>query len=301
MRMRAFHAVVFLPVLLGACAGVPAHEYLPAAARDKIVSTEVAVPVRQSEIYVFVPQSNIAAAGGGGLLLALVDAGVDSVRTTKAETAVKPLRDALVDFDFDGALQGDLKTSLGQVAWVHADNVHVVKTVTNDSLDAVLANSKASVVLFTTTDYRLSNDANELDVTVNASLFANTADLRALKPVTGRSITASLGNALYHNSLVYEVHLTGAGDDRDQNIAMLSADHGAILRKELSVSAAKLSSMLAADLQRAETDPAPAGKEVTVKNLAGLDVVGTAIASDSDGSLVRFSDGTEMFVGHATY
>jgi hypothetical protein len=299
MRLRAFHAVTLLPVLLSACAGVPPHEFLPGPARDKLTATEVAVPIRQSEIYVFVPQSNIAAAGGGGLLLALIDAGVDSVRTTKAEDAVKPLRDATVDFDFDSTLQNDLKTSLSQVAWMHADNFHVVKTVSNDSLDGVLAGSKDSAVLFTTTNYCLSNDADVLDIFVHASLFPNSPELRALKPSTGKSMTASMANALYQNTFVYESHLLGATGDRDQNIAMLSADHGAMLRSELKAGAAKLSEMLAADLPRTETDPVPAGKDVTITNQAGLPVNGSAVATDSGGSLILFKDGTQMFAAHA--
>lgn len=301
MRLRTILATAFLPVLLSACAGVPQHEFLPAAARDKIASTEVAVPVSQSEIYVFVPQSNIAAAGGGGLLLAIIDAGVDSVRTSKAETAVKPLRDAMVDFDFDGTLQSDLKTSLGQVAFAHADNFHVVKTVTPESLDGVLANSKDSAVMFTTADYHLSNDADVLDVTIRASLFANSADLRALKPATGKSMISSMANALYHSSFTYESHLVGSTDDRDHNIAMLSADHGAALRTELKTGTAKVAGMLAADLQR-DADPAP-GKEITINSQAGLPMTGNIVDSDSDsdGVHVRFKDGTEMFVGHAVY
>lgn len=300
MRLRAFHATALLPILLSACAGVPQHEFLPVAARDKIATTEVAVPIQQSEIYVFVPQSQIAAAGGGGLLLALIDAGVDSVRTSKAEDAVKPLRDAMVDYDFDGTLQSDLKTSLSQVSFVHPDSVHVVKAVNYDSFDGVIAASKDSAVLFTTTDYRLSNDANILDITMRAELIGNSADLRALKPWTAKH-SSEPANALYRNQFTYEVHLIGATSDRPSNIAMLSADRGAALRKELQAGEARLAAMLAADLQRTDTDPPPVGKEVTFTNASELPVVGNAVSGDADGSTVVLKDGTQMFVAHATY
>src|SRR5690242_17815904 len=104
--MNTWHLVTFLSGLLVAgCAGVPVHEALPDGARNKFTSTEVVVPVRQSEIYVYVPPSNVSSATGGGLIEALVDVAVDSVRTSKAEKAVKDLRDSLVDFDFDKELQ----------------------------------------------------------------------------------------------------------------------------------------------------------------------------------------------------
>src|SRR5580692_1676538 len=105
MKTHYARLAILLPVLfLGACAGIPPHEALPDAARDKISSTEVVLPIKQREIYVFVPNSTAGAASGGGLIGALVDAGINDIRTSKAEAAVKPLRDALVDFDFDKIL-----------------------------------------------------------------------------------------------------------------------------------------------------------------------------------------------------
>jgi hypothetical protein len=302
MRLRTFHAIALLPVLLSACVGVPAHVYLSQPERDKLASTEVAVPVSQSEIYVYVPPSQIAAAGGGGLLLALIDAGVDSVRTSKAEDAVKPLRDSLVDYDFDNTLQADLKDSLGQVAWMHAGDFHVVKTVSNESLDGVLANSKDSAVLFATADYHLSNDANILDITVHASLFPASADLRALKPAkNGRTVTGDLSNAIYQNTFIYDARLAGTGDDRASNIALLSADHGAALRKEMQLGETKLAQMVATDIQRAETDAMPAGRDVTVTGSSGLAMSGQAVGSDRDGTVVRFKDGSYAFAAHTAY
>src|ERR1700733_10150584 len=150
MRIPSVRSLLALmpTLVLGACqTQIPAHEFMPDAARDKVSSTETVLPIKQSEIYVFVPQSNIAAAGGGGLLLALVDAGVDSVRTSKAEAAGKPLRDALIDYNFDAVPKPGAKTSLSNLAWMHVANVRVVKEVTNDTLDGALAASKADAVL----------------------------------------------------------------------------------------------------------------------------------------------------------
>jgi hypothetical protein len=226
MRLRGSHYIALASALtLGACAGVPVHESLPVAAQDKISSTDVVLPIRQSEIYVFVPSSQIAAAGGGGLLLALVDAGVDSVRTSKAEAAVKPLRDAMVDYSFDEVLTGDVKASLSSIAWMHVGNVRVLKEVTNDTLDGALAASKADAVLFTTADYQLSNDGNVLTVTVVASLFPNSAALRELKKQTSTKPVTVMANSLYHNTLTFVTKLPNSnGSERDANIARWDAE-----------------------------------------------------------------------------
>lgn len=234
-------------LLLAACATLPPTQPLPGQARSEISSSEVVVPIRQSEIYVFVPDSQIAAAGGGGLLLALIDAGVNSVRTSKAETAVKPLRDAVVDFDFDAMMRDDLKDSLSHLDWLHVHDVHVVKDVTPKGFDNELVGSKDEAVLFTTMDYQLSNDASALTITLNAGLYANSDALRALRPGKASSPSA-LENAIYRNTFRFDAPAPSPTIDRDQNIAEWSADHGAVLRAALKKGASDLAARLAGDL-----------------------------------------------------
>jgi hypothetical protein len=259
--------------ILSACATqVPVHESLPAAARDNIASADVVVPIKQSEIYVFVPNSQIAAAGGGGLLLALVDAGVDSVRTSKAEAAVKPLRDAIVDYNFDQTLQSEIQTSLASDPWLHPDHARVIKELANDRLDKVLMDSKDTAVLFATADYQLSNNALELTITMTASLFPNSDALNALKQRAKSGPRSSVVNALYHNTLTFTADVPNATADRDRNIATWSANNGAVMRATLTKGARELARMLASDLQGPEAD--------------------TALNNDPDGAIMRSGDGT---------
>ena len=299
MKIRLIHLFAVLTVSsLAACAGIPPHEYLPAPARDRIATTDVVVPIRQSEIYVYVPPSTAGATGGaafgivGALVGAMVDASVNSVRTSKAEAAVKPLRDSLVDYSFDTSLQGDLKASLGQVSFLNVADVHEVKDVTDDALDAALTGSKQGAVLFATADYHLSNDGDVLYVTVAASLFANNDALRALKAPQSKPPRTSLKNALYHNTLVFETKIPGATSDRDHNIAGWSADNGAAMRGALDTGARELAAMLAADIRRSESDGVdpPGAVTATLENQTG-----TVLGSDDNGSILRFKDGTLKF------
>jgi hypothetical protein len=285
-------------LLLSACSSIPPHEYLPAPAQQRIATTDVVVPIRQSEIYVYVPPSTAGAAGGaafglvGAIVGAVVDASVNAARSSKAEAAVKPLRDSLVDYNFDNAMQGDLKSSLGQVAFLNVAEVHEVKDVTNDALDASLAGSKQGAVLFVTTDYHLSNDGDVLYITVAASLFGNNDALRSVKAPPAKSPKTSLKNALYYNTMVFETKVAGASSDRDHNIANWSADHGAAMRAALDVGARELAAMLASDIQRSEKDSAgpPGAMTAKLENQTG-----TVVGSDDNGSILRFKDGTLKF------
>ncbi len=291
MRFRYLRIFVLFPVLFAcACGTISPYQPLPGAAMDKLSSTDVAVPIAQSEIFVFVPASNVGAATGGGLLGALIDAGVNDVRTTKANDASKTLRDALIDFNFDNVLQADLKASLSQVALLHADNVHVIKEVTSDNLDHVLDASKAAAVLFATTEYHVSNDGDVLSVILSAALFPRSDELKALVKSSNSGPKTLLTNALYRNVFTFETKAPGATGDRDHDMAAWSADHGAPMRAALTMATAKLSAMLAADIQRPAGATGDTGAPVKVDERPG-----TIVGSDADGTVVRFADGTMIF------
>jgi len=284
MRISLANCLVLLSVMaLAACATVtPDHVALAPKVHDNLTSTEIVAPISQSEIYVYVPPSEIAQRGGGGLLLALVDAGVNNVRTAHAESAVKSLRDAVVDYDFDQTLKADLKESISQLDWMHVDGVRVVKATSSATLDQVVSSSKNAAVLTVAADYHLSNDGRELTVVLHANLYANSAALASSKPAGGKADSpADPSNALYRNTFTFNAWAPGAAGERDQNIAAWSANKGAPLRAALSFGAARLSRMVEADLQ---------GQE---------DVAGAPVDSTMHGSVVRNGDGTLEFTASA--
>lgn len=247
MRFKPSHLLVLSALLLEACAGVPAYEGLPPAARDQISSTEVVVPIQQHEIYVYVPPETAGASQG--LIGALIDVTVDAVRAGKAERAVRPLRDATVDYNFDTVLQNDVKTELTHLAWLNVDNVRVVKDSTDSYLNSQLGASKDAAVLMTAADYQLSNDGDVLTVTLKTGLFPKSDALKALQTRKSSTADVSLKNALYHDTLSFTYRLPTASADRDHNISEWSVDHGTRLKHALDASAGKLAWLLSQDIQ----------------------------------------------------
>ena len=193
--MRALHSrlvIILSSLLLVACATPPSiYQTLSASAHGSLPSTDVVLPIRQSEIYVFVPMATGGA--GFGLIGALIDVSVDNARTSKAETAVTALRDAVVDYSFDNAVQDDLKSSLAQLDWLHAGNFKVVRDVSNDGLGKTLTASQASSVLFVVADYHLSNDGDAMLVTFQVALMPNNEQLRAM--ISGKARRQDAGLA----------------------------------------------------------------------------------------------------------
>ncbi len=323
MRLRILPFLAVLPLfLLAACANqLAVRQPLPGDARTGLTSTDVALPVRQSEIYVYVPPSTAGAQAGtqGGLIGALVgaavDASVDSVRTKKAEAAVAPLRNSIVDFSFDNAFEREMKNSLSQVAWMHASAAKVLKDDASESLDKTLSSSSASAVLFVETDYRLTNDGDVFQASFSSWLSPNDdalRDLKAREVKQGKSgHVAAPDNALYRNTLTFEARVTATGD-RDHNIAEWSANNGAPMRAALTLAAQKAALMLANDLERTDIDtpdsssswtgPKPIGADATTSCAAAVSMTEcgpggtTLVTRDADGAVLRFKDGSLKYV-----
>jgi hypothetical protein len=302
MRFHVSHLVILVSTLLGACAVLPTHAAFPEGGRDKVMSTEVVLPIRQSEIYVFVP---VTQNPNAGLIGALVAAAVDDIRTGKAESAAQPLRAALTDFDFDAVLRDDIRTTLATAPWLGTDKVRVMREVTQQSYEQALAGSKAGAVLLVPVDYNLSNDGDVLTVAMWPSLFANNDGLAALAPKSkdSRALRTAPANALYRNNLIFRTRIAPAPSGRDGNIAIWSADNGALLRADLRMAAAKLSQMLADDLQRPDTGPVAdtAGTPIKIEFVAEGPLTaggteGRVLSSDADGTVVRFPGGVLEYV-----
>jgi len=283
MRARSIQlALILAGCGLSACVSLPpAHVALDVKARDNVQSTDVIAPVRQGEIYVFVPQTSSA---GQGLLGAVIAAGVDGVRTSNAEGAVRPLRDAVVDFDFDGLLRQDLKASMSQVQWLHVGDVRVIKEVATASMDGAIAGSKASAVLMANADYHLSTDGGTLYITIAARLFPNSPALTPIKPADAESKPRSdFSNAIYRNVFMFQARIPGATDTRRLNMDIWAANHGELLRATMTKGLSKLTGLIATDIQEAPVAATEPAKTDTV------------LADGPDGVLTRHANGTLAF------
>ena len=245
-------AIALASASLSACVTpVPYNVPLANGAREAITSTDVVAPVKQAEIYVYV--APVSTGGQGGMIGALVAAGIDAAVQEKAQKAVQPARDAIVDYDFDGRLKADLQSSLGGVGFLKLQGVRVTKDAFQPGLDKAIADSTAGTVLITVADYQFSADAASVTVTLSADLYAKDAALAPFKPTaTANAKVASYpGNAIYRNTFTYSQPLPGATTDRDANIRTWSANGGKAIRDALDAGSASVTGKLATDIQRA--------------------------------------------------
>jgi hypothetical protein len=207
----------------------------------------------QDEIAATINQSNITTATGGGLIFALIDAGINNSRAKKAESAIVPLRDALVAYDGAATLQRELEASLqAGKDGAATSSVAVRPFADRKVLESWIKNAEADSVLLIQPKYELTPDFESISFMVTASLHTK-------QPTTG-------GTALkrphvpagprYYNVFVARIPnpKRAAEGGREQAIAAWVVDDAAPARETLDRGFATLARMIAHDLAQ----PGPA-------------------------------------------
>ena len=331
MRNWSRGCVILLSLLLSACyVQIPEVGHIPlrSTAAQGLSSTDIVWGAGQDQLYIFVDEayrSQINAAflehgtyGGGtaGPVAALTTAAIGDVRTQKATAALAPLQSAIADFKYDEGLQENLKSSLKQMPWLHVRNMRVIEDTDSESISKTLAASDSAAVLFVFPDYRLSNDGEMLIVQLLVRLAPNNDALRAIKPGNpGKGMFLPRESALYGNLFAFYTKVPPTGD-RDRNIAEWAAQDGAAMRTAMSLAAKKLSLMIAQDIQRSESDLAPAPDAPTVtgalppvsgwwaltqNGVAEGTWQGVLVGEDADGKTLRFRDGSLAYFTKAAF
>ena len=197
--LRGLAAFILVASLAG-CAS-SSFKTMDATTKAKVTASDGVAGIRQSEIYAVIPQNN----GGGGLLGALIGAAAENSAINRVQKEVAPVRDALLDFDFDGQTVSDLQQQLVKVDWLHLGNVTLTKDVSSDGYDKAIDDSQKPYTLFVTLDYHLSFDFKQLFVTARINLLP--------KPIPGSTVrqgpngstfkvsASDPGNSVYSNTV----------------------------------------------------------------------------------------------------
>ena len=211
--------------------------------------------VAQAEIRSDINTSNTAMVAGGGLLFALVDAGVNSSRAKKAEAAIQPLREALTGFDFDAAAKSTTTAIMSEIPWLQSQGVTSSKDGSELGLLASLDASPTEQLVTFEYTYSATPDFTHLLVGVNVTIAAKTpaagvkpADRRKPKQlIYSQRFTAT--EALFHESKVVE-----------ENVKLWAADDARVARSTLNSELADIKLLVVRGLNESEADSAGLAK-----------------------------------------
>lgn len=229
-------------------------------AQSALGSAQPVVGLDQQEIAADINRSNISAATGGGLIFALVDAAVDSAQAKKAEAAVTPVRDALLDYNFGARFSGDLADTLRDIPWLKGQKVVVQSPASPDLVKEWVDRSPADGLLLLRTRYRFSPDFKAITILVDATLLARSAALAQAAATKRDGVPAT-----FANSFGVVLPLPDAGKlGRDQAAAKWAEGHGAAARAALDLGAREMAAMIAFDLEQPQDDPSLTKSAATV-------------------------------------
>lgn len=236
--------------MLAACASPRAYNRIDAEARPLIKSGETYLVVTRTEIGTEIDVSNVAAATGGGLIPALIDAGINESRTTKAESLIAPIRDKLVDYDFGAQLEADLKLALEGLGIVGLSDVKLVRAVPKDFEQTTVAASPADTVMFVVSGFSLSSNFTHVKTSASVQVFPANEALAAFKekPDWDAKMTEPTDN-IYRNVFRAEGSLDLAGE-MEANASAVSEMEADLLMAALSKASQTLAQQIAADLAK---------------------------------------------------
>ena len=205
-----------LAVIVSSLAGCAASPYkaISPKLRNQVTATTGLLGIQQSEIK---PTINYSG-NGGGLIGAIISSSIDNAHLATAEKVIAPLRNALVDYDFDGQMLAAMQAQLPKVDWLHLSGVTLTKETSDDNVGKLITGAPTPYTLVVVVDYHLSPDFDKLVVAARAHLMAKpTASQQA-------NAAANANNAIYDETVTYESTIPDGVVDAMEDKAEAAAD-----------------------------------------------------------------------------
>ncbi len=239
-------SILFAVVIafLSGCA-TPSRVPISSDSRSQLGTVTGFVGLRQQEIGTDINRSNVSAATGGGLLGAIIDMSIDNSRAKKAESAVTPVRDALINYQPGNVLAADLQNALATVPGVSPSHIDVRQIIDANTTSDWIKGAGESSVLMVNLTYELSPNFDSIIVSAAVSLHPGGGRLAAIA-----KSKSGLPPLVYYNVLSSTRSLPGlAGVQSSAETAKLWAvDGGRPARTTLDTSLQELAAMIAYDL-----------------------------------------------------
>ncbi len=249
LRVLGFIPFVALAALSG-CA-TPNRMALNPAHKPEVGTTQVTVCLTQQEIGTDITQSNLTAATGGGLIFALIDAGIENSRAKKAEKHVVPVRDALLGYNLGDALNASLKAQLAQRDWLKANTFTIQQVPTLASLNDWIKNAEGESFLLVNTQYRFTPKFDAITVSASVSFHPKHGPLAAQAKVH-----RNLAPLIYFNAFSATFRMPdwpAEAPDAEGAIKLWAEDGGKRARATLDAATEEIARMLAFDLEQSGT------------------------------------------------
>jgi len=253
---RALGACLLSLAVSGSGFAAIKNNYIAPEARSVDGGRDVRVVVGQAEIKANINALNTTAAAGGGLLFALIDAGVNNARAKDAEKAVIPLRESLVGYEFDPRAEMASAMTLSALDWFGAKQAQLTKDESAEGVLTALDAAATPQLLVLRYSYETTADFSAILVHLNAQLVNKQI------PAGKKSDARLQGKNLPYVQAVRSVILlpNAIPKDPDGNVRLWTADGGRAARAALDLGIERCQQLLQRGLTQSAADAASMAK-----------------------------------------
>ncbi|MBY0271059.1 MAG: hypothetical protein K2X06_14405 [Burkholderiales bacterium] len=279
--------LLFTILQLTGCVYVPKYIALDPKINEKVSDIEVFASIPQDEVIVVAQDPGVAAAAGGGLLMALIDSHISKGRQEQIQHTIAPLYAAIDDVDFrnifwNTVLPGIKNSPFGKLAEVRPTPRVVSHRERTERL-AKLAQGRGFLHVMTT--YSLTQDFKQLAIVTTIDFWIGGQELPA-----------------YSNIFRYESNPTTSNP-----INAWAQDSGKPYRMAIEEGAKEIAMMLDLDLKYPVTEGIDKNlpstqKPVSISRSPGTfpsTITGTLLAEKAGRIVIRHSDGRLYSLPHS--
>lgn len=170
------------------------------SAQLKTADTSSVIAIEKDEIGTSIEPSNMTAATGGGLLIALADSVVNSSKSKRAETGVAGIRNGLLDYSFERALTDAFEQRFGQPGQSLAITALAVsKNTASSEIAKLVRDASGDAVAVVFVRHLMSPDFSEVVLVTEAVVCAKSEALR--KQATMKTYAGQEVPVLYRNKV----------------------------------------------------------------------------------------------------
>ncbi len=248
MQIQDIRFVVCLILLSASGCATTEPAYIPLAkeASQQIKSSNTVIVSTQHEIKADVEKSNVTTYTGGGLIPALIDVAIESSRAKSAEEHIKPIRDALADFDMGRELQTSIGTRLDGIPWLNVKKTEILYDIRPELVATLLASSSEDALILVTPSYSLTSDFVALKAEAEVKVLPRAAHLRASGE--GKDNMKGQVKPLYKNVVTHITPLVTGASDKKAAAAEWSKDSGDSIKQAMKRSVASLADRIVGSL-----------------------------------------------------
>lgn len=258
LRKKASLFLTFAMALILTGCGTTPNYFMPAQATKNINSTDVIVSIPQKELYAQVNSPNTVAAAGGGLLFALIDAAVVNARANTAESAISPIKDALIEEDFNQLFASYLNEELANIGWLNLNKVKLSVLEGDAGRERAIKSAQSDAVMLIDVDYSLGANFNDFEAKAQAVLLPKNSQLKQFSEKPNGKYSAALwhpDNALYRDTFLVRKNVSSLGDVED-NASSMVEDKPKLVERFRQL-AQKLAKSIAFSIKRNGSQEAP--------------------------------------------